>query len=267
MNKVIVRDDDISFFTSPDLLERVYGRLWSRHKPVCLSVIPAQNSNVRIDYRPGKPFDPSIPPRYRGQDHDHTILNNRELCAYLNEKARQGLVEICLHGYSHSYMEYTIEESELINSKLEKGMCILHEAFPDAPIKTFIAPYDVISPVALRRVIECDMHICTNSSNLKAFPEFKQMGNYQQTSLQSGKRLYTCDEYLFTHRDDPQQSLQNAYDRLLHESPLTITNHHWTFFHDWQNKANDLMLDHWNQLVDKMLSDRDIEITTFSTYS
>jgi hypothetical protein len=104
MNKVIVRDDDISFFTSPDLLERVYGRLWSRHKPVCLSVIPAQNSNVRIDYRPGKPFDPSIPPGYRGQDHDHTILNNRELCAYLNEKARQGLVEICLHGYSHSYI-------------------------------------------------------------------------------------------------------------------------------------------------------------------
>ena len=37
--KVAIRDDDTSYFTTPDALERVYGDVWDR-VPVCLAVVP-----------------------------------------------------------------------------------------------------------------------------------------------------------------------------------------------------------------------------------
>src|SRR5437867_11106029 len=37
--KVAIRDDDTSYFTTPEALEHVYGDVWDR-VPVCLAVVP-----------------------------------------------------------------------------------------------------------------------------------------------------------------------------------------------------------------------------------
>ena len=106
MRAVIIRDDDISFFTSPAQLERIYGRLWSAGLPVCLSLVPDCCADTRVYWSDGNPHDPGIPPAYRGRAQCYAVADNRELCAFLNELAGAGLVEICLHGFTHTFFEF-----------------------------------------------------------------------------------------------------------------------------------------------------------------
>ena len=37
--KVVIRDDDTSYFTTPDALTAIYTDVWDR-APVCLAVVP-----------------------------------------------------------------------------------------------------------------------------------------------------------------------------------------------------------------------------------
>jgi peptidoglycan/xylan/chitin deacetylase (PgdA/CDA1 family) len=261
--KVIIRDDDTSFFTQPALLDKIYEPLWKNNYPICLAVIPAQRSDVIVEHRPNRPYDPSIPAAYRGQTMEHPVLRNRELCAYLNEKAREGLVEICLHGYSHSYMEFTTDDESLLKQKLAVGKQLLAEALPDATIRTFIAPYDRLSKTALQLVYKAGFHLCTNSENLRPFPSLSGIYPYAAYRLSNGLRLFTCNEYLFTHRDNPDESLAKARERLTTESILIIANHYWTFFYDWDG-PNASMLQSWYRFVDDLLANSNCKLTTFS---
>jgi peptidoglycan/xylan/chitin deacetylase (PgdA/CDA1 family) len=261
--QAIIRDDDTSFFTRPEQLETIYGRLWERNIPVCIAVIPAQRADVRVQHRPGIPFDPSIPPQYRGQDKEFPVTENRELCAFLNQKAREGLVEIVLHGYSHEYMEFTSEDYEWIGTKLRDGRQILEAAFPDAQIKTFIAPYDRISRRAMGMVLGFWYNLCTATRNLLEIPELADMGPYQFRNDGPRRFLYTCDEYLFTHRDPPQDCLANARERLRTASTLIVGNHYWCFYYDW-GEVNGAMVDSWYQFLDDLLAQSERRITTFA---
>lgn len=261
MKKIIIRDDDISFFTKPELLDMLYTPLWEKGYAVCLAVIPAQSGNTSVLWRPGQPFDPSIPPAYRGDATAHPITENPVICAYLHEKVQSGLVEICLHGYCHEYHEFGNADAGVIRRKLEQGMAILQAAFPDVPIQTFIAPYDVISPQALEQILAFGLNISTKSESL--IPLVPEIGSYQQITLPNGAKGFTSDEYLFTHREDPQESMVKALDRIGSDAPVvTIVNHYWTFFHDWQ-AVNPVMLDCWHQVVEVLLSS-ETQITSFA---
>ena len=154
MPKIIIRDDDTSYFTSPQRLEAIYGRLWAAGLPVCLAVIPNIYADTRVYWTAGNPHDPAIPPAQRGQDQHFSLLGNAELCQYLNEKAAAGLVEICLHGYAHIFYEFTTHDRGRIWDMLDAGLEILARALPAAAIKTFIAPYDRLSPAAFTALIE-----------------------------------------------------------------------------------------------------------------
>lgn len=264
MRKVIIRDDDTSFFTQPALLERIYGRLWQAGKPVCLAVIPAQNSNVRVLHRTDKRYDPSIPPRYRGIEAEHPITANAELCAFLNDLARAGLVELMLHGYAHSYREFRSDDREALRRKLVEGKAMLRQAFPDAKIRTFIAPYDTLSQTALELVFEQGFNLCTHSDNLAPFPTLAGMGGYRSKRLPGGMALFTADEYLFTDKTPPDQCLVNALHRQENEALLIMANHYWTFYDDW-NGPIPAMHARWNEFLDVLLASRDV--LTFSAYA
>ncbi len=263
--QIIVRDDDTSFFTAPELLDKVYGPLWACSVPVCLSVIPAQRADVRVQHRPGNPFDPGIPPQYRGQDKEFLVTENHELCAFLNDKVRRGLVEIVLHGYCHAYMEFTSDNAESIGRKLAEGKRTLQAAFPAAPLRTFIAPYDRVSPTALRLILEAGLNLCTDSRNLAEIGEYAAIGIGPNRAVQLSDRpkLYTCDEYLFHHRESAQDCLAKARTRLASENTLIIGNHYWSFFWDWNGRGGEL-LERWHEFVSEMLAGPERRITTFA---
>lgn len=249
--RVIIRDDDTSFFTAPNQLEKVYGKLWERGYPIALSVIPAHRGDVRVNHRTGKPYDPCIPPEYRGQMKEFLITENQALCDYLNQKVKEGLVEICLHGYDHTYLEFMSQDKSLIQEKLQQGYGILQQAFPEAKINTFIAPYDKISAPALDLVFESGFNLCIASSNFKGISHYEHIGAYQHHTINQ-HRIFTCDEYLFTRWDSPETCLSNARQRLKTQDLLIIANHYWTFYSDW--KGDNIALQaSWAEFVDDLL--------------
>ena len=64
--------------------------------PVCLTVIPNVYGDTRVYWKDGNPHDPAIPPAHRGSESYYSILDYPQLCAFLNDLAVAGLVEICL---------------------------------------------------------------------------------------------------------------------------------------------------------------------------
>ncbi len=266
MPTIIIRDDDTSYFTAPQRLEAIYGRLWSAGHPVCLAVIPAVFADTRVYWTDGNPHDPGIPPAYRGRAEDFSILDNRALCAYLNEKAAAGLVEICQHGYTHTFYEFITHDRALIRRQLEEGRALLQRAFPAADIKTFIPPYDRISPAALEALIQGGFHISTMSLNLAPLPALPQIAGFAVARIRDGGMLFVCDDYLFSHKRAPAESLSLARAALTRRDLAIVGNHYWMFYHPWRPRPNPADFAAWNAFLDDALSGGH-EITTFSAYA
>jgi hypothetical protein len=258
--QAIIRDDDTSFYTTPALLEAIYERVWARNIPVCFSVIPAHRANIKIP-RVDTPYDPNVPPTYRGQDRLLPITENPELIKFLTSLAKQGLAEIMLHGYSHDYQEFKIEDEPLLRRKLNDGMALHKLAFPDIPIRSFIAPYDAISPMALQMVLDMGLDVCIAAYNLKAIPELAHVENYEGRQLPNGRKLFTVGEYFFDWKVDVEEGYQRALKALEHET-FVLCNHYWMFNNDW-NGQNEKMVGRWNDFLDVFLA-QDRTFTTFS---
>jgi hypothetical protein len=89
---IIIRDDDINFFTSTNMLESVHYKTWEKGFKVSLSVVPFQKG---ID-------DVCVPPDVRNTGLYYCIANNEKLIEYLKSKIESRSTEILQHGYSHS---------------------------------------------------------------------------------------------------------------------------------------------------------------------
>lgn len=267
MPTIIFRDDDTSYFTSPQRLEAIYGRLWDAGLPVCLAVIPMVYADTRVYWTDGNPHDPSIPPPFRGRDECFSILDNPELCDFLNAKAAAGLTEICLHGYTHCFYEFITHDRALIRRKLEHGLALLNEAFPAAKIRTFIAPYDRLSPAAIEELIAAGFHISTRSLNLAALPALPQIAGHGAAAITARRALFVCDDYQFTHRRDPAQSLLMARAALEENDLAIICNHYWMFYHRWRGRPNAPVYAAWNSLLDNVLAGETHQVTTFDRFA
>lgn len=263
MRKIIFRDDDTSYFTRIDQLQAIYGRIWKAKKPINLAVVPNVYGDIRVYWRDGNPYDPGVPPQFRGRTQHYSITQNPELCAFLIEKAQDGLVEICLHGYAHVFYEFISHDIVLIRNMIDRGLDILHQAFPNIPIKTFIAPYDRLSPIALTELLERGFTVSTQSTNLQPLPQLPQIHGHEYAQLTDTQTLYVCDNYFYTHRNDAHTSLMNVGKHMALNDLTIITNHYWMFFHDWNATANPNIMMYWNKFLDQVLDDDSIEFTTF----
>ena len=267
MPTIIFRDDDTSYFTAPERLQAIYGRVWDAGEPVCLAVIPWVYADTRVYWSHGNPQDPGIPPEHCGETRNFAISDNRALCDFLNKKAAAGLVEICLHGYTHTFFEFITHDLSLIRQKLEQGVDLLRRAFPAADIKTFIPPYDRISPVALEELIAAGFHISTMSHNLSALPALPQIAGFDAGRINQRQMLYVCDDYLFTYQRDPAESLRLARGSLATKDLTIVCNHYWMFYHPWRSQPNAADIAAWHSLLDAILGADDCEIASFAGYA
>ncbi len=88
--KVAIRDDDTSYFTTPEALDRVYGDVWDRI-PVCLAVVP-----FAIGYE-----QRGIPPEHWHSGESFALDRNPALVSFLRELIGSKRVTIALHGCTH----------------------------------------------------------------------------------------------------------------------------------------------------------------------
>src|SRR5262249_51352287 len=133
--RAAIRDDDTCYFTTPEALERVYGRYWDRI-PISLAVVPVHASTR----------SKGIPEEHWEGDQEFPLGENRPLVEFLRQGAADGRLAILLHGYSHkNYPDgYEFEVAPDLEGRLRRGLGYL-EALLGVEIGTFVPPHNALS--------------------------------------------------------------------------------------------------------------------------
>lgn len=144
-----VRDDDASYFTRPEELDRLWGAFLP-HVPVSLAVVP-----VSLE-----PFHLGDVERFYQGSQQHPLGANPELVAWMREHIRNNSIAVMCHGYSHEYrrtgprrleQEYIWKPYERLRQETEDGKRLL-ETTLGSPITTFVPPGNGISGAGLEAV-------------------------------------------------------------------------------------------------------------------
>lgn len=104
MRYVVVREDDVSYFTKPEILEKLYRPLFEEKKAVNFATIPNVSAKIKVPENNAYhniehlEYDPMIPPKFRGNDQNYPIDENKELLDYIKSV---DCCEIAQHGFSH----------------------------------------------------------------------------------------------------------------------------------------------------------------------
>jgi hypothetical protein len=144
-----IRDDDTSFFTSPDDLERVYGEA-TKWGPISLAVVPFHRAGL----------SKGVPDRYRGRGSVHPVHDNPALVEYLRGGVSAGRFEIMLHGFYHDEPRVEPEFAGVTDlvRRVVDGRKYLEDLL-GAPIRVFVPPKNTIGREGLRAVTQAGLHL------------------------------------------------------------------------------------------------------------
>lgn len=140
--ELIIRDDDVCYYTPPELLEHCYGEFWNKY-PIHLAVIPF----VYGGDRPA-PYD-------KRDNMNHNLRDNGYLLNYIKSLVSENKVKVWLHGYSHKNEgnKFEMESNDYpeLYKRVYKGKAWLERMF-GREILFFVAPHDRFSKVAINAV-------------------------------------------------------------------------------------------------------------------
>ncbi len=254
---ILIRDDDINFFTKSEMLEQIYSKAWSDGFKIGLSTIPLQKGIS----------DVCVPPEARKSGLCYSIEDNQSLIKYLKNKIQNKQVEILQHGVCHDYDKFDRGEfaSSRSSSKVSEGNIILQKVFGMEP-KFFVPPGEDISRENLELVSHLGMIPVYRDTIVDKFLRFQyfptrirnfgfkiMMGkNYaysQESTVQLMKpvNLYLGNNYIcwslpiqrFLNLRSSEsvleltRSLINASSAL--RNPICILNHYHAYFYDWNS--------------------------------
>lgn len=238
MKHVLIRDDDLCFFSEPARVDEAYGFIFDRALPLNFSVIPNVNASARTnsaDFGPGT-YEPFIPEQHYGRDECFSVLENPALTAYLREKAG---VEILQHGYCHGGTPGTCEfedpDGARVAEKIRAGAEILKEAFGRVPT-TFVAPQDKYSRAAFIE-IESSFDLFSlgwvDRSRLPAslLPAYFWMKLRRSNTM--GTSRLTCLEHpgvIFSQFKDTNAEVLRFRQYMENHSVTVLVLHHWEFY-------------------------------------
>jgi len=144
-----VRDDDTSFFTSPDDLERAYGQV-SRLGPVSLAVVPFCRAGT----------SKGVPERMRRRWTVHPLHENESLVEYLRVGIAAGRFEIMLHGFFHDEQHGRPEFAggDDLQRRVIEGRKYL-ETLLHTRLRVFVPPHNAIGHEGLRAIAQAGLHL------------------------------------------------------------------------------------------------------------
>jgi len=268
--KLIVRDDDISFFTSATWLKEIYTPLWQRGKKVCLSVIPTLFAIEGMNTY-GRPENARFNAREKRLVKKYDLGDNATLCWFLNSLARKGLVEIILHGVTHQYNEFNTDYDNAVRL-LNAGRKMLKQWLPDAKINTFVAPYDFLSVDATRAVLDSKLNLCVPAKlfekkimpELSTRPVLVHSSTFCRIYALHSQKVITSDHFFYYESLGAKESLK-FFNSLVTESLnnsskiLVCKNHYWQFFGQDTDVKNI-----WQTFIRSLLKYPDIDIVSFT---
>jgi hypothetical protein len=144
-----IRDDDTSFFTSPDELEHAYGKI-TKHGPVSLAIIPFCRAGT----------SKGIPEKYKRRWSIHPLHDNKELVEYLRSSIATGRYEAMLHGYHHDEEDRHFEfiGANDLARRVSEGRKYLEDLL-GATIRVFVPPRNGIGREGLQAIAAEGIHL------------------------------------------------------------------------------------------------------------
>jgi hypothetical protein len=260
MRQVIIRDDDTNAFTRAECLETLYRPFLDRGMPVNLAVIPAVRRNAKTPE--GKAEEFIFGANGHAED-TNPIAGNRALVDYLRAEPHYRIVQ---HGCHHDTFEFGIDNEEEIARRLNEGTQHLADAGFAAP-KTFVAPHDRFSRMALRKSADHFRIISTGWFELARLPP-AWWPNYlvkkarKSPHWRAGKTLLLSHPGCLLSRFRQRDQVLNQIKAALNNSPLTVlVTHWWEYFPDGKPDADFIAVLH--ETAEYLASQADLKVIAF----
>lgn len=243
MKYICLRDDDTSFFTTPEQLKLCYGEFLGK-VPVTLATVPfIHGSSDKINtFGYEVPNDEKVVLMREWQEkataEELTVFHsinpigkNKDLVASLKELISIGMVEIAQHGVFHRYNEVGAEmqASQMSFEWVRDGKEYLEKVF-DTKVETFIPPANTMDPVTLSYLNKLGLHLFSSgvvmsSKRERFFSYIMDPGAFWEKVRSHYTKIYKpiCREFkiyrffsytydAFKKEDDIYNQLKNSLD-------------------------------------------------------
>lgn len=270
MRYVLIRDDDLNFFTPFQQLETVYGFMFDQGIPVNFSAIPNVNgAATTTDQITGAEIhEPFLPQEIAGTHGNFALDESTSLLNQLNSIHTN---EFLHHGYEHSGQsgrcEFESRDLALLSYKLEHGREILSRCFGKTP-DTFVAPQDKYSSEAFK-LIQSRFNTFSlgwiDRSRLPCsmLPKYIFKKLLSRNWMRSGSMMITehpgCHYSQYVDRNVSDSKLDDA---LTNNEFTVIVTHHWEFFD--KGKLIKSMWDAFRSRILALEADSNTQLITFS---
>lgn len=276
MKYIIIRDDDISYFTTPEILEEIYGGFLEDNK-VSFSVIPNVYASIDLDktggyYKSEKiDYDPLIDPNYRGKKEYYNIENNHKLLDFLNKKN----IEILQHGYTHERIngksEFLINNKEIIYERAMKGKNSLKNCIKK-DIEIFVPPQNVISKETMQMlnkeykgIIAAAVYPLNQNIDL-LLPYY--LNGLFNNNYYFHNNLLLINNHVLIDQNVALTSLKDKMDSIIkHSKVMVIQNHYWEFYESlnkW-DKINKL-IENWEFICNYIKNNKEIKVISYMDF-
>jgi hypothetical protein len=178
LKSLIIRDDDLSYWTNIQDIEKVYKPLFDKKIKISFATIP-----FAVNMFNAGNFDTF----YQDENSQTAMAENTEIVEYIKEKIDDELIEIMLHGYNHLYSfecdgiiktatkenleesrrlnrkinflgEYNYQDYETLNKKTKEGKEYLEDLFK-VKITNFVPPSNQIGKSGIKAIINNNLNL------------------------------------------------------------------------------------------------------------
>jgi hypothetical protein len=268
---IIFKDDDVSYFTSPEVLKELYGDLLE-NSYINFSAVPNVFAGTKLVKtnayftEEGLEYDPLIPPSYAGRNEHFDINLNDGIIDFLNGKN----IEVLQHGLSHERInnkpECMVTDVEAAHEQAVSGKKMLEQR-----LKTyngyFIPPWNAVS----REFFEANRKEYNGILTALIYPRSKNidiLSRYYVDKYLMGRNyslynnLLIMDTYdmLVKYPGNKRYSLSN----LVAKNRYTLIQNHYYEFVDKWDKFNTSMLAKWRSLCEEIASNEELKIISVS---
>lgn len=281
---ICLRDDDTSYFTSPEDLIQAYGIYWGM-LPVTLATVPFINgNNSRVienekysdKFKKTREWEKIASVEELTEYHaTHPIGLNHRLIAELKKQIGNGKVEIAQHGVNHLYNERGAEmfSDQVGYYAIRAGKEYLEKVF-SCNINTFIAPSNTVDRKCSEYIDSLSMNLfCCKISYEDSIDRICSILKSPKTMLEKIKRgkqdklmplktrngITIIDCVTYGTMCDEDVVYDSVIERLNYSGFVALCTHYY-MFNDDQYKR------HYQNLLKRLFELEDVEFVTASEY-
>jgi len=284
--KIAIRDDDLSYWTSVEEIEDLYGEYFQKGMKISFATVP---NSVKIYYGGDRTKF------YLGNER-RLICDNSQLVDYIKEHIREGHIEIMQHGYDHTYCielneqrvllsedvrkqvgktnqltfvpECIHKSDECLKKELKEGKELLEDTF-GVKMSVFVPPSNALRAGAVKVIEQLGMNISgTMLPNFNRDKDIYSVAVYLKKILWRMKNKDLSYPYIMKYKNHkeltgyaltPSTNMKKFYNQLsfCKENDLygTIATHYWELIENEELRVK------LQKIMDKLYEENNLTVS------